>query len=91
VEKGLVMDDSVETVIIGGGHAGLSTSYLLKQAGREHIILDKASQAADAWRNQRWDSFRFVTPNWSFHIPVGEYDGPDPDGFMKRDELVSRF
>lgn len=85
------MGESVETVIIGCGHAGLSTSYFLKQAGREHIILDKASQPADAWRNQRWDSFTFVSPNWSFQIPGGEYDGPEPDGFMKRDELVSRL
>jgi putative flavoprotein involved in K+ transport len=85
------MAESVETVIIGAGHAGLSTSYFLKQQGREHIILDKASQPGDAWRNQRWDSFTFVTPNWSFQMPGGEYDGQDPDGFMTREEIVSQF
>lgn len=85
------MVESIETVIIGAGHAGLSTSYFLKHLGREHIILDKASFPADSWRSQRWDSFTFVSPNWTFQMPGGEYDGQDPDGFMTRAELVARF
>ena len=85
------MVESIDTVIIGAGHAGLSTSYILKQRGREHVILDKASKPGDSWRSQRWDSFTFVSPNWNFRLPGGEYDGPDPDGFMTRDELVGRF
>ncbi len=85
------MAESIETVIIGAGHAGLSTSYTLKQRGREHVVLDKASRPGDSWRSQRWDLFTFVSPNWNFQIPGGEYDGPDPDGFMPRDELVARF
>ena len=85
------MVESIETVIIGSGQGGLSTSYFLKQHGSEHVILEKASQPADSWRSQRWDSFTFVSPNWAFQLPGGEYDGPDPDGFMSRDELVSRF
>lgn len=85
------MVESIETVIIGAGHAGLSTSYFLKQLGYEHTIIDKASQPGNAWRSERWDSFTFVSPNWAFQIPGGEYDGADPDGFMNRAELVSRF
>ena len=54
--------EKIETVIIGGGQAGLATSYWLKQHGREHIVLEKAGQPAHAWR-QRWDSFTLVTPN----------------------------
>jgi putative flavoprotein involved in K+ transport len=85
------MVESIETVIIGAGQAGLSTSFSLKQQGCEHVILDKASRPGNAWRSERWDSFTFVTPNWSFQLPGGEYDGPDPDGFMTRDELIGRF
>ena len=85
------MVESIETVIIGAGHAGLSTSYFLKQQGREHLVLDKASKPGDLWRSQRWDSFTFVSPNWTFQLPGGEYDGPDPDGFMTRDEIVGRL
>ncbi|HEX2980346.1 MAG TPA: NAD(P)-binding domain-containing protein [Anaerolineaceae bacterium] len=85
------MVESIETVIIGAGHAGLSTSYCLKQRGREHLVLEKASRPGNAWHSERWDSFTFVSPNWSFQIPGGEYDGPEPDGFMTREELVRRF
>ena len=85
------MDDSIETVVIGAGHAGLSTSYHLKQQGYEHIVIDKASHPGNAWRSERWDSFTFVSPNWAFQVPGAEYDGPDPDGFMTRAELVDRF
>ena len=85
------MAESIETLIIGAGQAGLSTSYFLKQQGREHIILDMASQPGNSWRNQRWDSFTFVSPNWNFQLPGGDYDGLDPNGFMTRAEIVSRF
>lgn len=85
------MVESIETVIIGAGQAGLSTSYFLKQQGREHVVLDKASKPGDAWRSQRWDSFTLVGPNWTFQLPGGEYDGPDSDGFMTKEEIVGRF
>jgi putative flavoprotein involved in K+ transport len=85
------MSESIHTIIVGGGQAGLSASYYLKQLGREHLILDRATQSADAWRNQRWDSFTLVTPNMSFRMPGAEYDGPDPHGYMPRDEVVGRF
>jgi putative flavoprotein involved in K+ transport len=63
------MPERIETVIIGGGQAGLSLSYFLTRAGREHIVLEKAPKAADAWRSRRWDSFTLVTPNWTFMLP----------------------
>ena len=82
---------SIETIIVGGGQAGLSTSYFLGQAGREHLVLEQAETVADAWRSQRWDSFRLVTPNWGFRLPGAEYDGPEPDAFMPLDEVRDRF
>lgn len=85
------MDESIQTVIIGGGQAGLSLSYYLGQKGCEHVVLEKAAQPGEAWRNQRWDSFTLVTPNWTFRLPGGEYDGDDPRGVMPRQEIVRRF
>lgn len=82
--------ERIETVIIGGGQAGLATSYWLSQHGREHIVLEKASQPGHAWR-QRWDSFTLVTPNWMFRLPGAEYHGPESGGFMPRDEIVATF
>jgi len=83
--------EKIETVIVGGGQAGLATSYHLKQIGREHVILDAADQAGSAWRDDRWDSFTFVTPNWTIQLPGAHYDGNDPDGFLKKDEIVAYF
>ena len=83
--------ERIETVIVGGGQAGLATSYCLTQRGREHAVLEQAAQAANVWRNERWDSFTLVTPNWTLTMPGAEYDGVDRDGFMPRDEVVAYF
>jgi putative flavoprotein involved in K+ transport len=71
---------------MGGGQAGLSVSWHLKQAGREHVILDRG-KVGDTWR-LRWDSFCLVTPNRFCQLPGFPYDGDEPDGFMLRDQIV---
>jgi putative flavoprotein involved in K+ transport len=85
------MVETIETVIVGAGQAGLSLSYYLSAVGREHLVLEKAEQAGEAWRSHRWDSFTLVTPNWAFKLPGGEYKGTDPGGFMPGEEIVRRF
>ena len=79
--------ERVDTVVIGAGQAGLATSYLLKQRGRDHVVLERENQVAPRWR-ERWDSFTLVTPNWQLRLPGKPYDGDDPDGFLTRDEVV---
>jgi putative flavoprotein involved in K+ transport len=83
------MSKVIETVIIGGGQAGLAMSYYLKERGREHIVLEQDEQPANAWRNGRWDSFTLVTPNWSVKMPGAAYQGDEPNGFMSKSEVVS--
>jgi putative flavoprotein involved in K+ transport len=83
--------EKIETIIVGGGQAGLSTSYHLKQLGCEHVIFEAAEKPAHAWRNDRWDSFTLVTPNWSIQLPGAHYDGNDPDGFLNKAEIVAYF
>lgn len=85
------MNRKTETIIVGGGQAGLATSYYLTRHGREHVVLEQAAQAGNVWRNERWDSFTLVTPNWSFRLPGAEYQGDEPDGFMPRAEVVTRL
>ncbi len=85
------MTEQIDTLIIGGGQAGLALSYYLSQQGRAHLILEQAAQPAEVWRNQRWDSFTLVTPNSTIKMPGGEYNGPDPDGFLPRAEIVAYF
>jgi putative flavoprotein involved in K+ transport len=83
------MTDHVETVIVGGGQAGLAVSYYLGRQGREHVVLEQSDHAASAWRDHRWDSFTLNTPNWQNHMPGAAYDGGDPDGFMSKQEVVA--
>jgi putative flavoprotein involved in K+ transport len=85
------MSQTINTVIVGGGQAGLAMSYYLKQEGREHVVLEKASAVANAWRNQRWDSFTLVTPNFQVRMPGAEYHGNDPYAFMSLAEVVQYF
>jgi putative flavoprotein involved in K+ transport len=85
------MNNPIETIIVGGGQGGLSASYYLKQLGREHLVLEGASRPGHAWRDDRWDSFTLVTPNWAWRLPGAEYKGSDPGGFMPRDDIVDRF
>lgn len=81
------MNAHVPVVVIGGGQAGLSVSWYLGQAGVEHLVVE-ADTAVHAWADKRWDNFTLVTPNWHCKLPGYTYDGPDPDGFMTRDEVV---
>ena len=71
------MSEKIETIIIGGGQAGLATSYYLSQAGREHLVLEKGTQPAPMWQQARWDSFTIVTPNWTVRLPGAEYRGAE--------------
>ncbi len=57
-----------ETVIIGGGQAGLSTGYHLQKQGRGFVILDASARIGDSWR-QRWDSLRLYSPAFRDGLP----------------------
>ena len=74
-------------IVIGGGQAGLSASYFLKERGIDHVIFEK-DRIASSWRSKRWDTFCLVTPNWQCQLPGHPYAGPDPHGFMVKDEIV---
>ncbi len=78
----------ISVVIIGGGQAGLSASYCLRQRGiDDHIIFEK-NRVAHSWRSERWDTFCLVTPNHQCRLPGHHYQGDDPEGFMLKDEIV---
>lgn len=79
---------TIPVAIVGAGQAGLSVSHHLSAEGIEHVLLE-AETPAHEWADSRWDSFTLVTPNWHCRLPGYVYDGPDPDGFMTRDEVVA--
>jgi putative flavoprotein involved in K+ transport len=81
------MTERIQTVVTGAGQAGLAASHELAAAGVPHVVLERG-RVGQTWR-RHWDSFCLVTPNWTVQLPGGRYDGPDPDGFMARDEIVA--
>ena len=83
-----VQKRSIPVVIVGGGQAGLCASYYLTKSKIEHVVLER-SQRFHSWKNDRWDSFCLVTPNWQCRMPDWHYNGDDPNGYMVKDEIVN--
>jgi putative flavoprotein involved in K+ transport len=79
--------ERIETLIIGGGQAGLAMSHALKQRGLAHLVLER-HRIAERWRSERWDGLRFQFPNWSVRLPDFPFPHADPDGFATSGEIV---
>lgn len=75
-------------VIVGGGQAGLAMAACLGERGIGHLVIER-ERVGHRWRGERWDSFCLVTPNFQCRLPGMRYEGPEPDGFMVRDEIVA--
>ena len=80
----------IDTVVVGGGQAGLAMSRCLSNLGVDHVVLERG-RVAERWRTERWDSLRLLTPNWQTRLPGFQYDGPDSDGYMSMRQLVEFF
>jgi len=78
---------SAEAIVIGGGQAGLAMSRSLMDRGIGHVVLERG-RIAERWRSERWQSLRMLTPRWMSRLPGWSYRGPDPNGYMSRDEFV---
>jgi putative flavoprotein involved in K+ transport len=81
------MRERHDTVVIGGGQAGLAMSTVLQRRGHEHIVVERR-RVGERWRTERWDSLRFQFPNWSIQLPGYTYPGDDPEGFAHYREIV---
>jgi putative flavoprotein involved in K+ transport len=79
-----------DTVIIGGGQAGLAMSRCLWERGVKHVVLERG-RVGERWRSERWDSLRLLTPNWQSRLPHWHYEGDDPDGYMTTQELIEHL
>jgi putative flavoprotein involved in K+ transport len=75
-----------ETVIVGGGQAGLATGYHLARRGRPFVILDAGRRVGDPWRG-RWDSLRLFTPGRYSGLPGMPFPA-DPWHYPTRDEVA---
>ena len=68
--------DQFETIIIGGGQAGLATGHHLARLGLPFVILDANDRVGDSWRN-RWDSLRLFTPARYDSLPGMPFPAPN--------------
>jgi putative flavoprotein involved in K+ transport len=75
-----------DTIVIGGGQAGLAAGYHLKQQGQDFIIVDASERVGDAWRN-RWDSLHLFTPARYCGLPGMPFPAP-PHSFPTKDEMA---
>jgi putative flavoprotein involved in K+ transport len=78
---------TVDVIVIGAGHSGLSMSRQLSDMSVEHVVLERG-EVANSWRKERWDSLRLLTPNWMSRLPGEAYAGSDPDGYMTSLEVA---
>lgn len=79
--------EAIDTLVIGGGQAGLVMSYLLKQRGVAHLLLERA-RIAERWRSERWDGLKFQFPNWSVRLPDFAFPQDHPDAFATSADIV---
>ena len=84
--------EQFETVVIGGGQAGLSVGYYLKKQGGSFVILDANERIGGSWRTRTWDSLRLFTParydglpGWPFPAPGWSYPTKDEVGDYMED------
>src|SRR4029450_10106669 len=75
-----------DTIVIGGGQAGLSVGYYLARQRRRFVILDASARIGDAWRG-RWDSLRLFTPA-AFDGLVGMKFPAAPFSFPTKDDMA---
>ncbi|WP_161958543.1 flavin-containing monooxygenase [Ornithinimicrobium cavernae] len=76
----------VETIVVGGGQAGLAAAYHLTRRGREFVVLDAGERAGESWR-RRWDSLQLFTPAGFSHLPGWAFPARR-DAFATKDEMA---
>jgi putative flavoprotein involved in K+ transport len=80
------MQTQYNTIVIGGGQAGLAAGYFLASQDADFVILDANARTGDSWR-LRWDSLRLFTPAVLSSLPGLRLPGP-PSRLLGKDEMA---
>ncbi len=80
--------EPTQTIVIGGGQAGLAAGYFLTQQGHSFTILDENKCAGDVWRS-RWDSLRLFTPSKYSSLPGSRF--PQADFYFPTKDEVADY
>jgi putative flavoprotein involved in K+ transport len=82
--------EKIETLVIGGGQAGLAMSEHLGNCGVPHLVLER-HRIAERWRSERWDSLVANGPAWHDRFPGLEFSDLDPDAFAPKERVADYF
>lgn len=82
--------EQVETLIVGGGQAGLAMSEQLTRRGLPHLVVER-HRIVERWRTERWDGLHANGPAWSDSMPGYPIPGVQPGEFATRDQIVDYF
>jgi putative flavoprotein involved in K+ transport len=82
--------EKVETLVVGGGQAGLAMSEHLSNCGVPHLVLER-QRIAERWRSERWDSLVANGPAWHDRFPGMEFADTDPDAFPPKERVADYF
>jgi len=84
------MVEKVDTLVIGGGQAGIAMSEHLSRVGIPHLVLER-HRIAERWRTERWDNLVANGPAWHDRFPGQTFDDVPPDAFPSKDRIVRYF
>lgn len=82
--------EKVETLVVGGGQAGLAMSEHLRNCGVPHLVLER-HRIAERWRAERWDSLVANGPAWHDRFPGMAFADIGPDGFAPKEKVADYF
>lgn len=80
--------EQLESLIIGGGQAGIAMSAQLGKRGRPHLVLER-HRIAERWRSERWDGLRLQSPNSEVHFSDYPFPYADPDAFASAGDIAN--
>ena len=82
--------ETVDTLVVGAGQAGVAMSEHLSKCGVPHLVLER-HRIAERWRSERWDSLVANGPSRHDRFPGLEFPDADPDGFAGKDHVADYF
>ena len=82
--------ERVDTVVVGGGQAGLAMSEHLRTHDVPHLVLER-HRIAERWRSERWDSLVANGPAWHDRFPSMPFADADHDSFISKDKVADYF
>ncbi|MDF3200376.1 NAD(P)/FAD-dependent oxidoreductase [Pseudomonas sp. 1912-s] len=82
--------ETINTLVVGAGQAGVAMSEHLSLMGVPHIVLER-NRIAERWRSERWDSLVANGPAWHDRFPGLKFEGISPESFPPKERMAAYF